>query len=132
VRRVLVVCLAAAFVAGGGYVLTRRTPLQRAIGLLSDEGAFDTTVTASRSFAKVSDLLREDGRRCVKRLSAEDQPCAGELAASAWSEVVAFAVAHCTQRNIATAELALRRHLQALEKARPGSPGPSLPPLPTC
>ena len=89
-------------------------PLERALGLVEDDGAFSTALESGDTFAHVAELLLD----------------ADEPAASAWVQVVAVEVLECSLPGIHDARSAVRDYVAAV--MAPSGSTPEVPPLPSC
>ena len=98
-------------------------PLQRALGLIDDDGGFSTALESGDSFAHVTELLIEAADACTS-------PCPAVLQAAAFVQVVAAEVLECSLPQIHDARRTVRDHIAELT-ASPGSEL-ELPPLPEC
>ena len=122
-RRVAV-GVAVALLAGCGG--DSSSGIERAQDLIADDDRFGTPNEAAESFARVAELLLEEGRRCTNA-------CDGILAAAAWVQFVAIDVLPCRQPDVHDARVAVLDHLAAVQHAiDAGTRAPAVPRLPAC
>ena len=86
-------------------------PLERARGVVEDDGRFDTAAEAGGSFARVAELLLGEHNET-----------------SAWMQIVAVDVLRCRQHQIHDTRRTVLEHLEKLDRGE----ATRLPPLPAC
>ena len=130
-RRAVAV-LAAATLLAGNQACGSDDRVDRARAILDDADRFDTDRDSVAAFARVTSLLRTQADDCVEKHQVEDVRCAALLEASAYAQVTAVAIAHCTRPHRDDTRRAASRYLAAVSRVSSGQDRPQPPKPPTC
>ena len=126
------VTAAAAALLVGAVACGSDDRVDRARAILDDRDRFETGQDAVAAFARVTSLLGSQADACVDDHRAEDVRCAALLEASAYAQVTAVAIAHCTRPHRDETRRAASRYLAAVARVTPGRDRPQPPPPPAC
>ncbi len=127
---VLVAAIAvAAFVvlrpdAGGAVAAAQR--------VLRNDKRFVNGPTAAQTFAKLSEDMLGDAKRCAHHHSRRDSRCRARYSSAAYTSVTAVALLDCTQPGVYAARRATYQHLAAIAKLKANQPPPVVPTVPQC
>lgn len=135
-RRRLAVTAAAVAVAGGAVVAWSQSrpdgvPVDRAIGLIHDDGRFATARGAARALVQVTDVLAAEARRCRRDADRAEQHCRDLSSAAAFAQVAAVEAVSCTRPGIQDIRIGLSSYLNGI-RDQPRGTTVTVPPLLPC